>query len=167
MTMDDPPFEPDRALFERWRAAAGSDAPRDALDALTLAAYAEGRLDEAAAERVEAALAADPELLDTLLALRAPAEAALPSQELIRAAQALVPPAEAVVVPFARPAAAARPLKAWLAWGALAASLLLVSTAGFGVGMLTGSAVNATATSSDESPSDLLDLSSFAGDDVG
>ncbi len=45
--MDDPPFEPDRALFARWRDAA--PAP-EIPDALTLAAYAEGRLDETASE---------------------------------------------------------------------------------------------------------------------
>jgi anti-sigma factor RsiW len=161
MMMEDPPFEPDKALAARWRAAAAS-AP--APDMLTLAAYAEGRLDEAAAEAVEAALAADPELLDTYLALRAPAETEAASAALIRSAQALVR-TEPVVVPFPtrKPAA---PVKAWLAWGAVAASLLLVSVAGFNLGMATVPRTDAVSTS-DESPSDLLDLSSLAGDDIG
>ena len=164
MMMDDPPFEPDRALFARWRAR-DADAPAMP-DALTLAAYAEGRLDEAAAESVEAALAADPDLLETLLALRAPPEPEAASAALIRSAQALVR-AEPVVVPFpTRKPAAARPVKAWLAWGAVAASLLLVSVAGFNLGAATSHAVDTTA-AGDESPSDLLDLSSLAGDDVG
>jgi anti-sigma factor RsiW len=163
MMMDDPPFEPDRALVERWRAAVDAAAPPP--DAMILAAYAEGRLDDAAAEQVEAALAADPELLDTLLALRAPAETALPSPALIRSTQALVA-ADPVVVPFIRRAAPARGLNAWLAWGAVAASLLLVSLAGFDLGMQTGHAVD-TVSVSDDSPSDLLDLSSFTGDDIG
>lgn len=164
--MDDPPFEPDRALFARWHAARDAAATAPALpDALTLAAYAEGRLGEAAAEAVEAALAADPELLDTLLALRAPPRAAA-SAALIRSAQALVR-AEPVVVPFpVRKPAAARPVRAWLAWGAVAASLLLVSVAGFNLGAATSHAVDTTA-AGDESPSDLLDLSSLAGDDIG
>src|SRR5579859_6247623 len=145
MMMDDPPFEPDPSLVARWRAAGGvqpveSEAAGPAAtapDALTLAAYAEGRLDAAEAERVEAALAADPELLDTLLALRLPPATETPSAALIRSAQALVSApsaADPVVVPFGRrPAREVPPprLKAWLAWGAVAASLLLVSLAGF------------------------------------
>src|SRR5579859_7544795 len=114
MMMDDPPFEPDPSLVARWRAAGGvqpveSEAAGPAAtgpDALTLAAYADGRLDAAEAERVEAALAADPELLDTLLALRLPPATETPSAALIRSAQALVSAASAaadpVVVPFGR-----------------------------------------------------------------
>jgi len=167
MMMDDPPFEPDRALFARSHAARDAAAPVPALpDALTLAAYAEGRLDDAAAEAVEAALAADPDLLETLLALRAPAEPESASAKLVHSAQALVP-AEPVVVPFpARKRVAPRPVKAWLAWGAVAASLLLVSVAGFDVGLATGHNVSAT-TAGDDSPSDLLDLSGLTGDDIG
>jgi anti-sigma factor RsiW len=161
--MDDAPFEPDRALFARWRDAT----PAPALpDALTLAAYAEGRLDDAAIEAVEAALAADPELIETLLALRAPAQTETASAVLIRSAQALVR-AEPIVVPFpSRKAAAPRPVKAWLAWGAVAASLLLVSVAGFNLGLETGHSVGVGA-AGDDSPSDLLDLSSLTGDDIG
>ena len=167
MMMDDPPFEPDRALFARWHAARDADAAAPELpDALMLAAYAEGRLDEAAAEAVEAALVVDPDLLDTLLALRAPPEPEAASAALIHSAQTLVR-AEPVVVPFpVRKPAAPRPVKAWLAWGAVAASLLLVSVAGFNLGAATSHAVDTTA-AGDESPSDLLDLSSLAGDDIG
>jgi hypothetical protein len=167
MMMDDPPFEPDRALFARWHAARDAAAPALAQpDALTLAAYAEGRLDEAAAEAVEAAFAADPHLLETLLALRAPPEPETASAKLIHSAQALVR-AEPVVVAFpARRPVAPRPVKAWLAWGAVAASLLLVSVAGFDMGLATGHSVSATA-AGDDSPSDLLDLSGLTGDDIG
>ncbi len=163
MMMDDPPFEPDRALVARWRDATTAPVPPDAL---TLAAYAEGRLGETEAEAVEAALATDPALLETLLALRAPAETETASATLIHSAQALVR-AEAVVVPFpARKPVAARPVTAWLAWGAVAASLLLVSVAGFNLGVATGHTADAIS-AGDESPSDLLDLSSLTGDDVG
>jgi hypothetical protein len=167
MMMDDPPFEPDRALFARWHAARAAAAPAPAQpDALTLAAYAEGRLDEAAAEAVEAALGTDPELLETLLALRAPPEPETASAEFIRSAKRLVR-AESVVVPFpTRKPVAPRPVKAWLAWGAVAASLLLVSVAGFDMGLATGHSVSAT-TAGDDSPSDLLDLSGLTGDDIG
>jgi plasmid stabilization system protein ParE len=174
--MDDPPFEPDRALFERWRGTAEPMAtgPTAPPDALLLAAYAEGRLTGADAERVEAALAADPELLDTLLALRLPPETATPSAALIRSAQALVT-AGPVVVPFTRrnTAAGRTPgrVNAWLAWGAVAASLLLVSMVGFDLGMRTGHVVGGpgtnAATAGDDSPNDLLDLSNLAGDDIG
>ncbi len=166
MMMDDPPFEPDRALFARWHAARDAAAPAPALpDAVTLAAYAEGRLDDAAAEAVEAALAADPDLLETLLALRAPPQPEA-AAAVIRSAQALVR-AEPVVVPFpVRKPGAARPVKAWLAWGAVAASLLLVSVAGFDMGLATGHDVSATS-AGDDSPSDLLDLSGLTGDDIG
>jgi hypothetical protein len=168
MMMDDPPFEPDRALFQRWREAAATPMAT-APDALMLAAYAEGRLTEAESEQLEAALAVDPELLDTLLALRRPAGSAIPSAALIQSAQSCVPDrSDAVVVPFrgqvAVPAALGR-VTAWLAWGAVAASLLLVSMAGFDLGVRTQHAVNASA--SYETPADLLDPSSLSGDDIG
>jgi anti-sigma factor RsiW len=164
MMMDDPPFEPDKALAARWLAV--RDTAPATPDALTLAAYAEGRLDDAAAEAVEAALAADPDLLDTLLALRAPPEIESASAALILSAQSLVR-AEPVVVPFpSRKPAPSHPVKAWFAWGAVAASLLLVSVAGFNMGLATGHPADA-ATAGDESPSDLLDLSGLTGDDIG
>src|SRR5579859_4651655 len=150
MMMEDPPFEPDRALTARWRSArATADPAPETPDALTLAAYAEGRLDEAATEAVEAALAADPELLDTLLALRAEPAPETASAALIHSAQALVR-AESVVVAFPtrKPAPPSR-VNAWLVWGAVAASLLLVSVAGFDMGLATGHTVGATAAGDD------------------
>jgi hypothetical protein len=160
MMMDDPPFEPDRALFARWRAAADQAA---ALDALPLAAYAEGRLGEAEAAPIEAALAADPALLDTLIALRFVAETAAPSPGLIATAQALVPAkANPVLVAF-RPRASL--VGRIAAWGAVAASLLVVSLAGFDLGVRTEHAVSAEA--GYDAPADLLDPSSLAGDDIG
>jgi anti-sigma factor RsiW len=169
--IEDPPFEPDRALAMRWRRArSGPIAPEPMaavpLDPSLLAAYVEGRLSEAESLPVEMALAADPALLDTLIALRQPAIPAIPSAALIRSAQALVAgAADPVVVPFARRSAERRGFKAWVAWGAVAASLLIVSTAGFSLGMSTGGVADTPPGL--ESPSDLLDLSILAGDDVG
>jgi hypothetical protein len=165
MMMDDPPFERDRALFAQWRAAA-AEPMASAPDALLLAAYAEGRLTEAEAAPVEAALAADPALLDTLLALRQPAEPAQPSTMSIQAAQALVAgQSDPVVVPFRRRAAGLGRFSGGLAWAAVAASLLLVSMVGFDLGVRTEHVVNATASA--DSPSDLLDPFSLSGDDIG
>ena len=165
MMMDDPPFERDRALFARWRAATAEPLAM-APDALLLAAYAEGRLSEAEAEPVEAALAADPELLDMLLALRRPVESASPTPGLIRSAQALVADRpDPVVVPFRPRNAGLGRVSGSLAWGAVAASLLLVAMVGFDLGVRTEHAVNATTLY--DSPSDLLDPSSLSGDDIG
>ena len=65
------------ALWARWRAlAAASGAGRaPEPDALLLAAYAEGRLDEAAAAAVEDWLAEEPERLADVAAARAAADA--------------------------------------------------------------------------------------------
>jgi hypothetical protein len=155
--IDDPSFEPDRALFKRWRAAAsGAGAARP--DALTLAAYVDGRLAGAAAEAVEAALAADPQLLDLLLVLRQPEPPAIASAALIRSAQDLVPAPRRAAGPQA-----AGGVTPWYAWGAIAASLLIVAIGGFDLGMRTAYAVNAA--SAADSPGDLLDPSSLSGDD--
>lgn len=171
MNMADPPFDGDPALARRWLDTAAALPAPETADALTLAAYAEGRLDDAAAEAVEAALAADPALLDTLLALRQPAATAIPSIALIRSAQALVAPTgQASILPFRRnitahshsPIARAR---GWLAWGTVAAGLMIVSMAGFNLGIHTAEAFNPPAVA--DMTSDLLDPSGLAGDDSG
>jgi|HubBroStandDraft_1064217.scaffolds.fasta_scaffold00011_22 hypothetical protein len=169
--IEDPPFEPDPALVDRWRRAVAAPVGA-APDALVLAAYAEGRSSDLEIEEVEAALAADPALLDTLLALGRPVQPVIASAAFIGSVQGLVPVGTSpVVVPFfffrPRPAAAgsrARVSPA-LAWAAVAASLLLVSVAGFDLGMRTERLVNAADTF--ESPGDLLDPSSLPGDDIG
>jgi anti-sigma factor RsiW len=155
--IDDPPFEPDRALFTRWRATA-SGAGTATPDALDLAAYADGRLTDAAADAVEAALATDPELLDLLLALRQPVPQAIASAALIRSAKELVPQSRR-----AAGREAASRVNPWYAWGAIAAGLLIVAIGGFDLGMRTAYAVNAVVAS--DSPGDLLDPSSLSGDD--
>lgn len=175
--MADPPFDRDPALARRWLDAAAALPAPDAPDALTLAAYAAGRLDDAAAEAVEAALAADPVLLDTLLALRQPPETEIPSTALIRSAQALVAPrtgeggtGHAGILPFRRNTSDHKRssigrARGWLAWGAVAAGLMIVSTAGFNLGMRTAEAFNPPMTA--DVTSDLLDPSGLAGDDSG
>ncbi len=124
-----------------WRdTAAAPEAP----DPLTLAAYLDDTLEEAAQERVEAWMAASPEALDLVIALReaglreAGAREAVPESLLARA-QGLV---------RERPRPARAGLAAWLggsfsfqmaawrpvAWAGVTAVLLLVSTGGFELG---------------------------------
>ncbi len=125
---------------EGWRAAA----PRpEAPDSLTLAAYLDGTLDEAARERVEAWMAASPEALDLVISARS-AQAAAPEA----APDGLTSRAQGLV--RERPRAARAGLGAWLsgliafqveawrpvAWAGVTAALLVVSTGGFELGRL-------------------------------
>ena len=101
-------------LWRRYRAAAG---PLPEPDLGLLAAYAEGRLDEAAAAPLEAWLARDPARLALLGPLP---DAATPAPlAVIRAARGLVRPA---------------PRQVWrqaVAWASVAASLIIVGASGF------------------------------------
>ena len=147
----------DRALWQRWSTmdmAGQSEAPGGIArpgaarpDAMELAEFAENRLSGPASAAVEAYLASDPAAAgDVASAARAaelpfrPGDVAL-AVTIARAA-ALVPAAGAAghdrggdnIVPFraVRPAAAPWPIAA--RWGALAASLALVSWLGFALG---------------------------------
>lgn len=105
-------------LWQRYRAAAlasaGETDPEP--DPNLLAAYLEGRLDEAAAEPVEAWLTRDP----SRLALIAPPDAGAPVPlAVIRNARALVRPSRSQV------------WRETAAWMSVAASLVLVGTSGF------------------------------------
>jgi hypothetical protein len=117
------------ALWRRWRLAA--DSAGAAPDPLLLAAYAEHRLDEAAAQAVEARLALHPEALGDVLAARGASAAVEPSPTALARAMALVPERGAKVLPFRR-----KPPK-WrgaAAWGSMAASIMAVSLLGFELG---------------------------------
>jgi anti-sigma factor RsiW len=119
--------------WRRWRATSRKAAP---VDPLLLAAYAEGRLDETAAEPVEAWLADNPEALEDIIAARAARDAndaAVPEGHIVRASALLAPAAE--IVPF--PSARVVRRRGWrdaAAWGAIAASLLATSMFGFELG---------------------------------
>lgn len=99
-----------------------------------LAAYTDGRLSEAAAEAVEAWLAAHPEALDDLVAARAARDAAAPQGVIDRAA-ALVPGSstDARVIPFRR-AATSYAWRVHVARIAVAACLVLTGLVGFTLG---------------------------------
>ena len=125
----------ENALWRHWRTAvvnaAGEAAP--APDPLLLAAYAEHRLSEAAAEDIEAWLVRHPEAIDDVLAAGISNTTAVdPSAGALTKAMALVSDPGPNVVPFRRPAS-----PAWrVAVGrvAVAASLLVVSLVGFALG---------------------------------
>jgi len=126
-------------LWRQWRTAmanaAGEAAP--APDPLLLAAYAERRLSETAAEDVEAWLALHPEAIEDVLAAQDSNTASRslePSETALVRAMGLVPGRDPKVVPFRGPA---MPVPAWrmaAARVAVAASLLVVSLAGFALG---------------------------------
>jgi hypothetical protein len=170
---DDAPFQFDRTLYERWRSheSAPAESPA-ALDPMLFAAYLEGRLDEADAVALEQLFAADPEALDDLLDSGAhPVAPEIPSADFILRAQALVPAAadvrpEAAVLPFT-PRLTPRPrVAAWAAWGAVAASLVLISLVGFNLGMQTERNFNDS--TGIGTSIDILDQSSgVLGDGVG
>jgi|SRR5579872_7014952 len=110
-------------LWRRYRAAALTPDPTAAAepDPGLLAAWLDGRLDEVAAEPVEAWLARNP---DALCLVDVPASGVEPAPlETIRRARALV--------------SGALPRRTWrenVAWAAIAASLVLVGWTGFMAG---------------------------------
>lgn len=136
-------FERDRSLFDLWRAHAR---PVVRPDPMLLAAYAEGRLDEADAAAVEAALAGDPALLDDVLEARRSVAASPATKAVVSRAQAIRPgPSGRVVELLPRRPRSARLVAGLIAWGAVAASVLLVSFVGFHLGVQTQRAFDAPA----------------------
>lgn len=128
----------DRALWARWRAATPAPASEAEPDALSLAAYAEGRLDEPAAEAIERWLAEHPERLAELAVARA-AETLVPPpapEPLIAQASALVAAGDERVVRLrrSRPPIAQSGWRAIAVWGGLAASIVATSLIGFQLG---------------------------------
>ncbi len=150
----------EQALWRSFYAPDGTTAP--APDALALAAYAEGRLREAAAEPIERWLASHPELLNDALADLAAAHGLTPAsvyasdEAIIAKACALVGGgADGNVVPF-RPAASG-----WrnaLAWSSIAASLMVASLGGFAMGSDAYQNLSRTAVA-DSASADTFDVS--------
>jgi len=117
------------ALWRRWRQAAEGAA--EAPDPMLLAAWAEHRLDEAAAEAVEAWLAFHPEVLEDLIVPGGTLATVEPTAAALARAAALAAERNAKIVPLRREAAMWRVAAAW---GSMAASLLAVSLVGFELG---------------------------------
>jgi len=140
------------ALWRRFRALEGESPLRGKElpgEALTLAAYAEGRLGDAAAERVEAWLAANPEAVGDL-APAAPGEA---TQAVLDRAMALVAApddADSRVVSFRRRRGATPGWRLFAARAAVAASLLVTGLAGFAMGSNVYSSISGDGDSSGE-----------------
>lgn len=152
----------DAALWRRWRRDFRSGPGGEASDPLLLAAYAEGRLGAAEQDAVEDWLADHPEALDDVLAA-AGAESGVfsapPDSTVLRAA-ALVGTGggKGTVVPF--PLAVAQRRRAWrsaAAWGGLAASLLVTSLVGFGIGDDAYSSLTGQPTAIESAAHELID----------
>jgi hypothetical protein len=135
--MAEPTGSPEQAaLWRRWceAAATAGEPTAPEPDAMTLAAYAEDRLSAEAVEAVEDWLAANPQVAGDILAARQAATlaSAVAPEAMIARAAALVG-GSAQILPFR--AQAARP--SWrnaIAWGAMAASILVASLVGFATG---------------------------------
>jgi hypothetical protein len=159
----------ERALWRRWRAE--GFAPIAAPDALTLASYAEGRLEPGAEAAVEEWLAAHPEAIEDIRAARAAKSSEVPDSLLVQAIALAVAmePGAANVVRFPRPAAAAR-WRAAIAWSGLAASIVATSLIGFSLGNDAYLSLNATP-AGDNTLQSLIDppvgLFSGLGEDSG
>jgi anti-sigma factor RsiW len=129
--------ERDRALWRRLRAESQSPGAEDerAPGEMALAAYLEGRLDEAARAEVEAWLAAAPEGLDLVLAAReALSEPDMPAPEaVVRRAAALVPESPGRK-PGGRLWDALGALWQPLGWSGAVAGVLLACVVGFELG---------------------------------
>lgn len=124
-------------LWRRFRAldrTVRDQAADDANTALDLAAYADGRLNEATAEAVEAWLASHPEALDDLITVRGAGDAIAP-QRVVDRAVALVSgdSADGRVLPFRRPAVTYG-WRVHMARIAVAACLALTGLIGFTLG---------------------------------
>jgi hypothetical protein len=169
----------DRQLWQRWRAL-GETSRTAEPDALSIAAYAEGRLSESEAEPIEAWLAASPEAVDDIVAARAyeqrPPRVAF--EHVLAHACELIPgtastpavaeTATATILPFRR-----RLAPQWrtaLAWSSVAASLVCASMVGFSMGSAAYTNLSGTQTV-DTAVADGLDtspnLDSYFSDDSG
>lgn len=130
----------DSALWRRWRAAAkaAGAAPLRAPDPLLLAAYVEGRLNEADRDVVEVWLGSHPEAIEDLLAARRlgrrEAEWSAVSEAALARAGGLVRDADPEVLPFRRPVPKAPLWRMAIAWGGMAASIAATGLVGFVLG---------------------------------
>jgi hypothetical protein len=166
----------DRRLWQRWLALCGTPQAAEP-DALSLAAYAEGRLSEAEAEAVEAWLAVSPDGLDDIIAAREERPPRLVYQHILNHACDLIPgpatalaaePETAAILPFRR--RMVPQLRTALAWSSIAASLVCASTVGFSMGSAAYANLSGAQTVDSGSADGLYtpsSLDSYFSDDTG
>ena len=124
-------------LWRRFHAldrSGRNQAMDDADLALDLAAYADGRLSEAAAEPIETWLAVHPEALDDVSAARSTGDATVPQRVIDRAASLVASDSsDGRIVPF-HPSPVSQSWRVHVARVAVAACLLLTGLVGFTLG---------------------------------
>ena len=140
----------DIEVWRRWQEKERGAATLDAPDPLLIAAYAEGNLDEAEAEPVEAWLLLHPEALEDVIAARTADQSAPVSEAAILRAQALVTAPAAGVVAFRQPPRRAPFWRVAAAWGGIAASVAATGMVGFLLGSTAYSSIVASADDSDD-----------------
>ena len=127
---------PDRELWRRWTAETPQRSGGLPIDANDLAAWLDGRADQAATERVETALSADPDLLAEVASVRDAPPAEPVPESVLSAAKALA----------GRPRAAGRdriirgPWWQRMQWAAAAAAIVLACLGGYSFGQGTSRA---------------------------
>jgi len=158
---DEERVEDGYALYQQWRKLDQSTGAVP--DFMALAVYAERGLSEEDAAAMDAALAANPDLLATWLDARQSLPAETISDAFRQRLQTIQPaPAAAQVIQFpAQRQTSREPMRLALVWSALAASIVLICGVGFQLGMQTQQAIDG------QSGASSVDLLDQAGDSVG
>jgi anti-sigma factor RsiW len=149
------------ALWQRWRRAEAGGPE----DFMALAAYADGRASDADIAAAERQIGADPDIAADLTAGAEMAAFDVADASLARVvarAEALVERRSATIVPFR--GSAARPVRRWAEWTALAASVALAAWLGFALGTDTFASLDSSNVTLNSDVRDVFDPpSSFFG----
>lgn len=125
-----------KRLWRRYLERAGEAGPGPALDANALAAYLDGTAGEKAAEKVEAGMASDPDLLEEVMELRALAgvEPTPPPEALLAKAKALAAGGATRTGPTRSGSLVLQGFWRRVRWAAAAAAIVLACASGYGLG---------------------------------
>ena len=123
-------------LWRRYLGRAGDAGPGQGLDANALAAYLDGTAGKDQAERVEAAMASDPSLLEEVIELRAlaGAEPVAPPEALLTRAKALAAGGATRTGPTHSGSLVLHGFWRRARWAAAAAAIVLACASGYGLG---------------------------------
>ena len=127
----------ERAVFDPEAQTRRGDAgPSPEIDANALAAYLDGTAGEDLAERVEAAMASDPSLLEEVIELRAlaGAEPVAPPEALLARAKALAAGGATRTAPTHGSSVVLHGFWRRARWAAAAAAIVLACASGYGLG---------------------------------